>query len=355
MRHGFTLLFLLFVAGCGFHGQKPTLQFSELPYTALSGRAWPERSVELPGVQARHGLVEAPRLHYVELNPEGKDPIVFLHGLGSYLKFWRHQLDVFAESGHRVIALDHLGFGKSDKPATYPYDLVSQSEALREVLDALGLEQPILIGHSMGAQMAMTLAIGHPGRMKALVLVSPAGFERFSARDKLWFKQVFSRTLVHAADEASLWDSIRYNNFNRWRDEHEWLIEERARITGNADFDAYAYANVRAVQGLLDTEFVRANLGRIAVKTVILYGDQDRLIPNRFMHAAPTRRVMEFGHAGIEGSELVELEGCGHTAQMDCPEEVNREVFRFLASLGIVGGKASPSNVGGTQTATVAE
>lgn len=355
MRHVAPLLLLALLSGCGFHGHKPALQFSEVPYTALTGRAWPEASLQLPGVQARHGLTKPPRLHYVELNPAGRDPIVFLHGLGSYLKFWRHQLDVFAERGHRVIAIDHLGFGKSDKPATYPYDLVSQSEALREVLEALGVESPILVGHSMGAQIALTLAINHPDRMKALVLVSPAGFERFSPRDKLWFKRVFSRTLIHAADEASLWDSIRYNNFNRWRDEHEWLIEERARITGSADFDAYAYANVRAVQGLLDTDFVRANLGRIAVETLILYGDQDRLIPNRFMHAAPTRRVMEFGHAGISGSELVELEGCGHTAQIDCPEEVNREIDRLLAKLGLGRAGAAPSKVGGTHTATVAE
>lgn len=337
------LLGLLVLSACGFHGEKPKLQFAELPYTAISGRAWPEKSILLEGVREKHGLVKAPRLHYVELNPEGRDPIVFLHGLGSYLKFWRHQLDTFAESGHRVIAIDHLGFGKSDKPAAYPYDIHSQSEALHEVLEQLGVEAPVLVGHSMGAHIAMTLAINHPERVKALVLVSPAGFERFSVREKLWFKKVFSRNLIHAADEPAVWDSVRYNNFNRWKDEHEWLIEERVRLAGNTDFDAYAYANVRAVQGLLETDFVRASLSRIKVPTVILYGDQDRLIPNRFMHGAPTRRVMEYGHRGIAGSELVELSGCGHSAQLDCPEEVNREIYRL------------ESRLGHTQTSTVAD
>lgn len=357
MQRRITLLsaFSLLLAGCGFHGEKPRLQFSEVPYTAVSGQAWPEKSLLLEGVQARHGLMKAPKLHYVELNPDGRDPIVFLHGLGSYLKFWRYQLDAFAASGHRVIAIDHLGFGKSDKPATYPYDIVSQSEALAEVLDQLGIEAPILVGHSMGAHIAMTLAINHPDRAKALVLVSPAGLERFSTRDKLWFRRVFSRVLIHGADETALWDSIRYNNFNRWKDDYEWLIEERARVAGNADFDDYAYANVRAVQGLLDTDFVRANLGRITKKTIILFGDMDRLIPNRFLHAAPTRRVMEFGHEGIADSELVELEGCGHTAQIDCAEEVNREIYRFLASLGIITGKTDTPDVGRARTSTVAD
>ena len=76
-------------------------------------------------------------------------------------------------------------------------------------------------------------------------------------------------------------------------------------------------------------------------------------IPNRFMHAGRTRSVMEFGHEGIKGSQLVELSGCGHTAQIDCHDQVNREILRFVSSVsGRASEMTSPPDVAGTSTST---
>ncbi|MCA9646488.1 MAG: alpha/beta hydrolase, partial [Myxococcales bacterium] len=93
---------------------------------------------------------------------------------------------------------------------------------------------------------------------------------------------------------------------------------------------AYAYANVKSVHGLLDNEFVRSNLKRVNVPTLIVHGDRDRLIPNPFLHGGNTVDIMEYGHANISGSRLVTLSGCGHSLQLDCHEEFNREALQFL-------------------------
>ena len=82
-----------------------------------------------------------------------------------------------------------------------------------------------------------------------------------------------------------------------------------------------------------DHDFVRDKPGRVGVPTVIIFGNQDRLIPNPFMHGAPTAEIMAYGQRKIEGAKLVELARCGHTVQMDCPREYNKAVVDFLDTL----------------------
>jgi pimeloyl-ACP methyl ester carboxylesterase len=330
-------------AGCATsYASKPPLAFEELPYTSLKGEPWPLKHVELPKTAALHGMAKPPRIAYVELNPEGSRTLLFIHGLGSYLKFWRYQLDAFAAQGYRVVALDLPGYGKSEKPATFPYTMEAMADAVHELAESLGVQRPVLVGHSMGGQTALSYAIRYPEALGALVLTSPAGFEKFTPREKAWFLRVFSTTLVKSAPEAAIWGSVRQNNFENWRDELEWLIEERVRLTRTPAFDSYAYAQVRSVDGLVHDDFVRDSLSRITVPTAILFGGDDRLIPNPFLHGGKARDVMAYGHANIKGSTLVELEGCGHSVQLDCPEAYNAALQRFLTGLGSAGGASAP-------------
>ena len=331
MRASILVLMALVVTGCvkRYDGE-PKLDFAEVPYVGPTGNAWPLKTVELPGAMARHKLSHAPKLSYVELNPEGAQTVLFLHGLGSYLKFWRSQLDETAAQGYRVIAIDQLGFGKSEKPAGFPYSTESFAENVDELLGLLGIEKAIVVGHSMGGQTALSTAIRFPARVAALVLVSPAGFEYFSGREKKWFKNVYGRVLIKDADEEAIWGAIRLQNFRHWQPAHEWLVEERVRLAKSAEFDAYAYAQVRTVEGLTQDDFVRENLGKIQAPTVIIYGTADRLIPNGFMHGGFTKDIMVYGHEKISGSELVALEDCGHTVQLDCSEKFNEAFFAFV-------------------------
>ncbi len=365
----------LISAGCvKRYSDSPPLAFADVPYVGPTGTVWPLKSVQLEGAKARYNLGHAPTLRYVELNETGTTTVVFLHGLGSYLKFWRSQLDETAAKGYRVIAIDQLGFGKSEKPATFPYTTESFAENVVEVLDLLHIDKAILVGHSMGGQTALSTAIRYPDRVSALALVSPAGFEVFSTREQKWFKNVYSRALVIGQDEEGIWGNIRELNFQKWVPDHEWLVEERVReskpvaegledaekaaaaarskpgadlaaidaeekaakalaVAQAKEFDSYAYAQVRTVEGLTQNNFVRESLNKVQAPTVIIYGSGDRLIPNMFLHGGFTKTVMAVGQAGIPGSQLVELEGCGHTLQLDCTAEFNKTLFEFLAKV----------------------
>lgn len=337
------LVCFLFVSGCvRSYDAAPALTFREVPYTSLDGAPWAEHRLELVDAAKTWGLGAHHTLHYVELNPSGAKTVLFLHGLGSSLKFWRYQLDAFAAKGYRVIAIDQLGFGKSDKPAQFPYSMEAQAAVVDEVLERLQVPRAIVVGHSMGGEVALAVALRFPSRVEALVLTSPAGFEAFSAREKKWFEKVFSATFVKSTPEYGIWGAVRYNNFQNWKAEYEWLIEERVRLAKCDEFDAYAYAQVRAVDGLTHNDFVRDSLSKVTAKTLIVFGEDDRLIPNPFLHGGRARQIMEYGASKLAGSQLEGLAGCGHTVQMDCSERYNEKVLAFLSGLPVEAMKEAP-------------
>lgn len=334
MRLAHVLLLTLFSSACvPSYTHLPPIEFEDLPYQSLAGQAWPARVVSLPGVAELHDMVEVPEVAYVDLNPEGKQTIVFIHGLGSYLKFWRYQLDDFAKKGYRVIAIDMVGYGKSSKPASFPYTMEAMGDVVRELLKQIEITNPVMVGHSMGGQIASSYAIRYPGEVKAIVLTAPAGFETFSTREKSWFKSVMSVEFIKSAGEAGIWASVRRNNFYRWEDDYRWLIEERVRLVGSKSFEQYAYAQVKSVHGLLETNFVRASLEKITVPTLIIHGDQDRLIPNPFLHGGESHDLMAAASARIAKSKLTTLTDCGHILQIDCHDEYNREVERWIGEV----------------------
>ncbi|MFO0593272.1 MAG: alpha/beta hydrolase [Polyangiaceae bacterium] len=324
---------LALATGCvRSYNREPALAFQDVSYSSTAGCAWPAGTLRLPGVEAKHKLETPLHVAYIERNPAGDVPVIFVHGLGSSLKFWRYQIDTFAEKGYRVIAVDLPGYGKSDKPASFPYSMEAMADVVAEVASALHADKPIVIGHSMGGQTGLSYAIRYPDKLRALVLTSPAGFEPFSVREKEWFRRVFSTRLIKKATEYQIWGSVRSQNFQKWKPEYEWLIEDRVRLAKSPEFDAYAYANVRTVDGLLNDDFVRGSLDKITAPTLIVFGEDDSLIPNPFLHGGNAKDLMEVGHKGIKGSELVPLAGCGHMIQMDCSVEYNAAVEKFIAA-----------------------
>jgi len=328
-------LTLLLAAGCvPSYANRPPIQFAELPYAGPTGAAWSVATRELPRTAAAYGMARPPTVAYVELGQGGpRGDVVLIHGLGSYLKFWWYQLDALAADGWHVVALDLPGYGRSEKPASFPYTMEAMADAARELSQALGMARPVLFGHSMGGQAALSWAIRYPDEVRAMVLTSPAGFETFSPSEQAWFDAVYTRALVRRLPEYGVWGTVAQANFARFRPELRWLVEERIRLVRADDFDAYAYAQIRSVQGLARNDFVRQSLGRVRAPALVVYGEEDRLIPSAFMHPGRTRDVMASGAAQLPKATLVGLERCGHSVQLDCPGEYGAAVKAFLESL----------------------
>ena len=119
----------------------------------------------------RFVTVNGVRLHYLERG-EGS-PVVLLHGNVVTAEDFRTSgvLDLLAKR-HRVIAFDRPGFGYSDRPHGSVWSARAQADLLRDALDVLGIDRPIVLGHSWGAAVALALALNHPDDVRGLVLLS---------------------------------------------------------------------------------------------------------------------------------------------------------------------------------------
>ena len=107
------------------------------------------------------------RMHYVD---EGRgDPIVFVHGVPTWSFLFR-KLIAGLSDGHRCVAMDHLGFGLSDKPGSYSYEPQLLADNVEGLLGSLDLEPCTLVVHDWGGPLGLPYAIRHPDRVRRIVL-----------------------------------------------------------------------------------------------------------------------------------------------------------------------------------------
>jgi pimeloyl-ACP methyl ester carboxylesterase len=110
-------------------------------------------------------------LHYVE---QGEGPLVLLcHGFPDLWYSWRHQLPALSAAGFRAVAVDMRGYGRSDRPdAIDQYTLLHHIGDMVALLDALGVQQAVIVGHDWGAVVAWYAALLRPGRFRAVIALS---------------------------------------------------------------------------------------------------------------------------------------------------------------------------------------
>jgi pimeloyl-ACP methyl ester carboxylesterase len=254
-------------------------------------------------------------------------PVVLVHGLSSYMGFWEHQVQALAQD-RRVLALDLPGFGASGKPDA-PYTPPWYADVLWAWLDALQVPEAVLVGHSMGGQISITASLSHPERVDRLVLSAPAGIETFQKGAADWMKDYWHEERATHAREEELRATFEGLVFNRKDEGVERMLEERVRMAATPSFRGTSVAVSRAVAGMLDHP-VAARLGEVQVPTLLIFGTDDRMIPNPVFNGGRTRAVAEAGRDAIPGAQLVLLPGAGHTVHHDDPQGFNEAVRSFL-------------------------
>lgn len=257
---------------------------------------------------------------------QGDQVILLIHGLGSSAKGWLRNIPDLA-ADHRVIAVDLPGYGMSDK-GHYQYSLSFYAQVLSELLTGLGVDRAVWMGHSMGGQIALVAALEHPGQVERLVLVSPAGFEEFTDGEGDWMRKAVSPEFVKDTTIRGIAVNLK-SNFYAVPPEADFMITDRIRVRGARDFEDYCYAVAENVEAMLDGP-VRDRLGEIAQPALVLFGENDRLIPNAYLHGGRTRDIAEFGVGQMPRARLVMLPECGHFVQFEKPAETNAAVREFL-------------------------
>jgi 3-oxoadipate enol-lactonase len=239
--------------------------------------------------------------------------LLFLHGLGGGHHAWDRQLPFFAARGYAAHAWDQPGYGHS--PLVEPYDLEQVSEALRRLIESLGGEPVILVGHSMGGFVAQAAYARFPQLVKALVLgfTSPGFGDRGGE-----FARQFIAARIGALDQGKSMPELAAQLMPAMRGQ---ISDPAGLAHAQSIMAGIAPATYRKAVQLLTTFDGKKHLENIAIPALLIAGSDDKTAPPEIMQ----RMGKE-----IARSEFVVLRGCGHLGPMDQPDAFNAVLESFL-------------------------
>jgi pimeloyl-ACP methyl ester carboxylesterase len=246
---------------------------------------------------------------YYEIHGQGQ-PLLFIHGLGSSARDWEFQMAEFAKA-YQVITFDLRGHGQSDKPAG-PYSMSMFAADTVGLLKALGIENPHVIGLSLGGGVAFQMAVDASLPIKSLTIVNSTPeliVHTFQEQMMVWQRiiivkllgmkkmgEVLSKRLFIKPEQ----EDIRQTFVARW-----------------AENDQRAYLNaMRALVGWS----VTARIGSIQCPTLVITADQDY---------SPLS-VKEAYTAMIPGAQLAIIPDSRHATPVERPQEFNLVLQKFL-------------------------
>ena len=270
-------------------------------------------------------------MHYVDEGPHDAPVVLMLHGNPTWSFYWRRLISALRPS-HRVIAPDHIGCGKSDKPGddTYSYRLAERVEDIEALVEQLGLRDITLAMHDWGGMIGMGWAHRHPDLVARLVVLNTAAFPMPSTKRlpaSLWL----------ARDTKA--GALLVRGFNAFARGATWLAVTRVRLPKEvrdglcAPYDNWDHrrAVLRFVQDIPlregDPSFslvreVGEHLHQFNDRPVLIcWADRDFVFDEHFL------RVWK---SALPDAEVHQFPDCGHYVLEDAPAEIEGLVRRFL-------------------------
>jgi pimeloyl-ACP methyl ester carboxylesterase len=287
-----------------------------------------ERFVETNGV----------RLRVTEAGDRGAPVIVLAHGFPELAYSWRHQINVLADAGYHVLVPDQRGYGGSSRPdAVSDYDIHALTADLVGLLDDVGVEQAIFVGHDWGAMVVWHTALLHPERVRAVAGLSVPPIPRTRSRPTERWREKFGEDfyMLRFQEPGVAEAELEADVAATMRGMFAGLVEGDAPLPDwiSADeFDFYAQEFGRTgFTGALNwyRNYDRnwettAQLSDATIKAPALFvgGTADPI--GSTMNPARAREVA----AGPYREEWVQ--GAGHWVQQERPDDVNRILLAFL-------------------------
>lgn len=289
-----------------------------------------ERFANLPGFpyEPRYAEIDGgPRMAYVEAGPSGGEPVVLLHGEPSWSFLYRHVMPELAAAGLRAVAVDLVGFGRSDKPADQAdHTYARHVEWTRALLfDALDLSGVTMVGQDWGGLIGLRIAAEHPGRIARIVAANTGLPTGDIPMPEVWHR------FRNAVLKAPVLDIARLVQAG-CRTE----LPEEVRAAYDAPFPDESYkAGPRAMPGLVpitpDDPAAPANRAAWEVLTtldrpfLVAFSDGDPITGGM----AP---VLLKSISGTSGLTHPVIRGAGHFLQEDAGAELGRRIAGFVAA-----------------------
>lgn len=255
---------------------------------------------------------------YVEdINPEGENAILFIHGWPANHKMFEYQFDQLPKMGYRCIGIDCRGFGNSDKPwRGYDYDTLSDD--IRCVVEQLGLHEFTLAGHSTGGAIAIRYMARHNGygvsKLALFAAAAPSLIQRPYFSYGITEEDVIKIIQGTNSDRPQMLQGFGDTFFFQHVSQafSDWFFQMGLQAAG---------WSTSAVAASWIKEELFSDLREIQVPTLILHGIHDKVCLFPLAIAQ---------HEGIRKSKLVPFKYSGHGLFYDERDKFNRELARFI-------------------------
>lgn len=292
-------------------------------FSAVGIWAWtPDRSrgdldAKYAAPSTRYLQIGGTSLRVRETGSHTAPALILIHGFGSSLETWEPWAQVLS-ARYRVIRFDLPGCGLSEPDRTGDYTDARSLALVEELMDRLGVETAVLVGNSMGGRIAWRFAAAYPARTRRLVLISPDGFaspglEYGKAPQVPALLHLMKYFLPKALMRMNL--KAAYANPKRLTDSMVDRYYDLLLAPGNRG------AMLDRMRQIV-LEDPNPLLRRIQAPTLVLWGEQDRLIP-----VANAADYM----AALPDATLVSFANLGHVPQEEAPMESLRPLEEFLA------------------------
>ena len=262
------------------------------------------------------------RMVYMDVQPTAEAngrTVVLLHGMNWYSEYWGETIRRLTAEGFRVIAPDQIGFGRSSKPLI-PYSLHDHVANTKAILDELGIDKAIILGHSMGGAIAQRFAFSYPAVTSHLVLVNPIALTD-SRLTRSWSRFETYTPESDTRDYAAVRRNIeRY--FYKWDEKYERYIDINYGWTLSSDWPRLATVRALNSQWLYQDPVVY-DRPHIQAKTLYLSRAED---------GANFREQSAAVVEQIPNATMHMIEEAGHLPFFEKPDEFYPALIEFIKS-----------------------
>ena len=264
--------------------------------------------------------------------PNGKTVILF-HGKNFNGYYWKDVIGFLIEGGYRVIAPDQIGWGKSSR-ANIHYSFHLLAYLNKGLLDSLGIEKVIVIGHSTGEMIAARFALMYPDRTEKLVLENPVGLEDY--RTFVPYQPVEAQYIRELAATYESIKDYQKTYYPEWKDEYEQYVLAQSQDLARDDYESVAWANALTYQMIYEQPVIY-ELKDITLPTLLVIGQYDRTVVGK--NLLSDEKKQSYGNYPslgrnaaklINGSKLVELENVGHIPHVQDISAFQKAISDFL-------------------------
>jgi pimeloyl-ACP methyl ester carboxylesterase len=268
-----------------------------------------------------------------ETNPNGK-AVILIHGKNFYGSYWAQVISYLVDNGYRVIVPDQIGFGKSAKPDIhYNFDALAKSNI--ELLNHLGIEKAIVVGHSMGGMLAVRLARLYPNSTEKLILENPVGLEDYRLNiPPVPLEKLINNELQQTNESIR---SFMKRYVVKWDPQvYEPFVDIRTRIMGSAEFPGWAKSSALSSRMMYEQP-VLYEFPYVKAPTLLVIGQNDRTIAGRAFAPKEAQETMGFypelgrkAAKSFPNATLVELENVGHIPHLEAPDIFHKAIGKFI-------------------------